>query len=147
MLKFIILLLIFFISISVYATSSSISLSRIQQSRLNAVIKQIKLTPGEYKLIVTSTGTKLDILLPTEPLVITKEVEVIKEVPVEKFVDKIVEKPTNMCVDLSKATIDHISYNKLSPALQEELDSLVAKNQWFWCWCEYMPKGRVRGCG
>ena len=142
--KSILVTLITILLSSTTVASDWFNFTKSQQNRLNAVIKQIKLTPGEYKLIVTSTGTKLDILLPTEPIVITKEVEVIKEVPVEKIVEKIVEKPTTMCVDLSKANPNN---RTLTPALKAEFDSLVAKNQWFWCWCEYMPKGRVKGCG
>lgn len=145
--KFLILILLSFTSISVFAGNASYSLSKIQQIRLNNFIKQLKIPSWEYKLTVNPTGTRLETYIQIEPQVITKEVEtikeVIKEVPVEKIVEKIVDKPMSLCVDLSKANPDR---RKLTEALKQEFDSLVEKNKWYWCSCEYMPKNTVLGC-
>lgn len=95
--KFISIILLVFTAISVYANSNSFSLSKMQQNRLSSIIKQLKVPQGEYKLIVSNSGTALETHTPMEPKVVTKEVEVtkevVKEVPVEKIVEKIVTDP------------------------------------------------------
>ncbi len=141
--KIFIIALLVGISATAYSSTSTLNLNRIQQNRLNILAKQLKIPTGEYKLTVSASGSKLEVLSTTDTQVITKEVEVIREVPVEKIVEKIVEKPLSMCVDLSKANPDP---SKLTESLKKEFDSLVEKNKWYWCSCDYMPKGTVLGC-
>ena len=86
--KFLTLVLALWITVTVYASNSNFTLSRIQQNRLNVIVKQLKIPFGEYKFTISSTGTKLENLISTEPQIVTKEVEVIKEVRIEVPVEK-----------------------------------------------------------
>lgn len=135
--KFLILILLSFVSISVFAGTTSFSLSKIQQIRLNNFIKQLKIPSWEYKLTVNPTGTSLETYIQIEPQVTTKEVEIIKEVvkevPVEKIVtvEKVVNKPLSMCVDLSKVIWPTWQFE--SNEAWDEIFKLREKNQILGC--------------
>jgi hypothetical protein len=94
--RLLILAILLSASTMTYANSSIFSLSKLQQNRLNIIIKQLKIPQGDYKLTISLSGIKLESLQPIESQVITKEVEVIKEVvkevPVEVIKTVTVEK-------------------------------------------------------
>lgn len=81
--------------LSVYA-GDIFSLTRVQQNRLNTFIKQIKLPVWEYKLSVTSSGSRLErYTLPSPEVQVvekerivteTKILEVPKYIITEKFI-------------------------------------------------------------
>lgn len=83
------------IYITMYASTNDFQLSKLQQNRLNLIIKQLKLPFGEYKLSVQfSWATIENFTLPTPEIQVvekeklvteTKTIEVPKEVIVEKI--------------------------------------------------------------
>jgi hypothetical protein len=120
--KFLILALALWITVTVYAGSSSFGLSRIQKNRLNAIVKQLKIPFGEYKLTVQSSWATIEnLIMPTPEIQIvekekvvteTKNVEVPKEIIKEVIVEKILPDPrvTKWSVILTPADIELIRY-------------------------------------
>lgn len=129
---FILILVLLFSSISVFA-SGLFSLSKSQQNRLNMIIKQLKVPSGDYKLTVTSTGV---ILREYEPTIITSTWEtIIKEKIVEKIitVEKIVEKPMSLCVDLSKVDYSKMGRDDQYTKIMIEIEEMKKRNSLLWC--------------
>lgn len=131
--KIIILISVIILFMSTAYGTGIFWLSKIQQNRLNSLIKQLKIPTWEYKLTVSSTGSRLEEYIPIEPQLITKEVEVTKEIPVEKIItiEKIIEKPLSMCADLSKVIWP--TWRFTSNEAWDEIFKLREKNQILGC--------------